>query len=148
MRQVDHQRSLGTVAGSGAYLVAGIRNLAGHSPARVRHTESVLHVERVGNSILVLGRCRENSITGNRLVYDRRTSCHSSHDQTCPEQVRSLERNGANLDRSICLLNLPLHGSDVFDHSKWSCTRPGMLTCINISQGEPVRTWANVEWEE
>jgi hypothetical protein len=51
------------VAGSVAYLVAGIRNSAGHSPPRVRHTESVLHVERAGNSILVPGRCRENSIT-------------------------------------------------------------------------------------
>ena len=54
VRQVGHQRTLGAVAGSVAYLVAGTRNLVGHSPATVRHIQSVLHVERVGNSILVL----------------------------------------------------------------------------------------------
>jgi len=36
------------VAGSVAYLGAGIWNLVGHSPARVRHIESVLDVEHVG----------------------------------------------------------------------------------------------------
>ena len=92
--------------------------------------------------VSMVGLALSNRILRASLWPDRR-SCQDGHctvwfgveNQNAEDRQESFQGFQCIIKNSQ--LNLPLHGSDVFDHSKWSCTMPGMLTCIDISQGEP-----------